>query len=115
MPAIPTPAFQYRGMGPKKVIDKYFLKIYRVFRTYSANIFINPSPACRETENGGEGERDTGTTSGKGVTRRVAPGYLLHLLTGQVERCRGESPPPPNILTPFGQFEAAAADLEDGL
>jgi hypothetical protein len=26
MPAIPTPAFQNRGKGLKKVIDKYFLK-----------------------------------------------------------------------------------------
>jgi hypothetical protein len=74
--------------------------------------FINPRPACRETEKGGEGERDTGTTSGKGVTRHVARGYLR---TYSLDRWRGagETFPPP--LTPFGQFEAAAADLKNGL
>jgi len=30
--------------------------------------FINPRPAYHETEKGGEGERDTGTTSGKAAT-----------------------------------------------
>jgi hypothetical protein len=33
-----------------------------LFCTDSANIFINPRPACRETEKGGEGERDTDRT-----------------------------------------------------
>ncbi len=33
-----------------------------VFCTESANIFYLPPPACRETEKGGEGERDIGIT-----------------------------------------------------
>jgi hypothetical protein len=87
-----------------------------LFCTDSANIFINPRPACRETEKGGEGERerDTGITSKKGVTRHVARGYLR---TYSLDRWRGagETSPPPYTLTPYGQFEAAAADLEDSL
>jgi hypothetical protein len=77
--------------------------------------FINPRPACRETEKDGEGERDTGITSRKGVTRHVARGYLR---TYSLDRWRGageSSPPPPYNPTPFGQFEAAAADLKDSL
>ncbi len=57
-----------------------------LFCTDSANIFINPRPACPETEKGWEGERDTGTTSGKGVTRHVAWGYLR---TYTLDRWRG--------------------------
>ncbi len=41
----------------------------KLFRTSSANIFINLCPACCDTEKGGVGERDTGTATGKGVTR----------------------------------------------
>jgi hypothetical protein len=55
--------------------------LHAVFEGYlfcnsSANIFINPRPACRDTEEDGEGKRDTGITSGKGVTRYVARSYL---------------------------------------
>ncbi len=39
--------------------------------------FINPRQAYRDTEKDGERERDTRITSGKGVTRHVARGYLL--------------------------------------
>ncbi len=53
--------------------------------------------------------------SENGVTRRIARGYLLYLLTGQARGARESPPPPPNTLTPLGQFEAAAADLEDSL
>ncbi len=59
--------------------------------------FINPRPACPETEKGGEGERDTGRTVKGCRQARIAQGYLLHLLTGQVERCR-ESPLPDTPL-----------------
>jgi hypothetical protein len=59
-------------------------------------------------------ERDTGITSEKGVTRRIARGYLLYLLTGEVERCQGEFPPPHTPLPFLDSFEAAA-DLEDSL
>jgi hypothetical protein len=71
-----------------------------MFCTDSANIFINPRPACRETEKGGEGERDTSTTSGKGVTKRVARGYLR---TYSLDSWRGagESSPPPLIPLPL--------------
>jgi hypothetical protein len=41
-----------------------------MFSTDSANIFINPRPAYRETEKGREGERDT-VRSVKGATRRT--------------------------------------------
>jgi hypothetical protein len=51
-----------------------------VFCTDNANIFIYPRPTCCETEKGGE--RDTGITSEKGVTKHIAQGYLLYLLTG---------------------------------
>ncbi len=37
-----------------------------LFCTDSANIFINPRLTCCKTEEGGEGERDTGITNGKG-------------------------------------------------
>jgi hypothetical protein len=62
--------------------------------------FINLRPACSETEKSGEGERDTGTTSGKGVTRHVARGYLR---TYSPDRWRGagESSPPPHVPLPF--------------
>jgi hypothetical protein len=36
---------------------KITLILLYLFCTDSANIFINPHPACRETEKGGEGER----------------------------------------------------------
>ncbi len=68
-----------------------------MFCTDSANIFINPRPACHKTEKGGEGERDTGMTVKGCHQARIARGYLLDLLTGQVEWCQGESPP----LTPL--------------
>ena len=67
-----------------------------LFRTNSANIFINPRPAYRETEKGGEGERDTGITSGKGVTRHVARGYLHSCSLRRWRGTRGRSPPPHN-------------------
>jgi hypothetical protein len=65
--------------------------------------FINPRPAYHETEKGGEGERDTGTTSGKGVTRHIAQGYLR---TYSLDRWRGAgksypTPPPPHIPLPL--------------
>ncbi len=50
--------------------------------------FINPHPACCETEKGGEGERDTDSKV-KGC---------LYLLTRQVERGAKESPPPDTLL-----------------
>ncbi len=81
-----------------------------LFCTDSANIFYQPLPK------GGEGERDTGITSGEGVTRHVARGYLLTYSLDWWRRCWVSSPPPPPYtLTPFGQFETSAADLEDSL
>jgi hypothetical protein len=54
--------------------------------------FINPRSACRETKKGGEGERDT-VRAVKGCHQEcMARGYLLCLLTGQVERCWGVPP-----------------------
>jgi hypothetical protein len=85
-----------------------------VFCTDSENIFINTRPACRETEEGGEGERDTGIT-----VRRVSPGtHSPRLPAVSAHWTGGEVPgrvPPPHTLPPFGQFEAAAADLVDSL
>jgi hypothetical protein len=52
------------------------LSLSRLFCTYSVNIFIDHRPACRDTEKGVRGERETGTTTRKGVTKRVAGGYL---------------------------------------
>jgi hypothetical protein len=51
-------------------------------------------------EKGGEGERDTGISSGKGVTRHVARGYPR---TYSPDRWRGagESLPPPHIPLPL--------------
>jgi hypothetical protein len=62
--------------------------------------FINPCPACHETEKGGEGEIDTGTTSGKSVTRHVARCYLR---TYSLDRWSGagESSPPPPPIYPY--------------
>jgi hypothetical protein len=62
--------------------------------------FINPRPAYLDTEKGGEGERDTELTSGEGVTRHVARGYLR---TYSLDRWRGagESFPPPHIPLPL--------------
>ncbi len=76
--------------------------------------FINPRPAYRDTEKGGEGERDTGITSGKGVTWYVARGYLR---TYRLDGWRGtkETSPPQIILPLLDSFEAAMVDLEDGL
>ncbi len=55
--------------------------------------FIYPHPAYRDTEKGGEGERDTGITRGKGVTRYVARGYLRTYSLDRWRRCQGELPP----------------------
>jgi hypothetical protein len=67
--------------------------------------FINPRPACHDTEKDGEGERDTGTTSGKGVTRYVDRGYLRTYSLGRWRGTRKTSPPPYNP-TPLDSFEA---------
>ncbi len=73
-----------------------------MFCTDSANIFINPRPACWETEKGGEGERDTDRTV-KGVPPCMhslrQPVIHAHQTGGK--SCRGEPPPPPHSHTPF--------------
>ncbi len=79
--------------------------------------FINPCPACHETEKGGEGERDIGMTVKGCHQARIARGYLLYLHTGQVERCREESPPPIPLplldsLRLQRQISRTASDLE---
>ncbi len=61
--------------------------------------FINPRPACCETEKGGEGERDNDRIVKGCHQERIAWGYLLYLLTRQVERCGGEPPLPPPLDT----------------
>ncbi len=79
-----------------------------MFCTDSANIFINPRPACCETGKGGEGEKDTDRTV-KGVPPCA---HSLQYFTRQVERGAEESPPPPHSHTPFfDQFEAEAVVL----
>jgi hypothetical protein len=69
-------------------------------------------------EKGREGERDTGITSGKGVTRHLARGYLR---TYNLDRWRGarESSPPPHKPLPLldslrlqQQISRIASDLE---
>ncbi len=101
-------------MGTLKNSNILKEKILLLFCTDSANIFINPRPACCETEKGGEGEKDTGIT-----VRRVSLGaHSLRLPAVPDHWTGGEVPgrvPPPHTLTPFGQFEAAEADLEDSL
>jgi hypothetical protein len=76
--------------------------------------FFNPRPAYRDTEEDGEGERDTGITSGKGVTRYVARGYLRTYSLGMWRGTRETSSPPYNP-TLLDSVEAATVDLEDGL
>jgi hypothetical protein len=86
-----------------------------VFRTNSANIFYQPLPSLyRETEKGGEGGKDTRTTTGNGVTRHVARGYLRAY---SLRRWRGTwgRPPRPYNPTPLVSFATAVVDLEDGL
>jgi hypothetical protein len=63
--------------------------------------FINPRPAYRDTEKDGEGERDTGITSGKSVTRYVAQGYLR---TYSLGRWRGTRETSPHIILPLRTF-----------
>ena len=48
-----APILSHTGMQ-LHICAYYFENCYA-----SANIFINPRPACRETEKGGEGQRDT--------------------------------------------------------
>jgi hypothetical protein len=95
-----------------KIIFKHIFscsaQIVRIF-------FINPRPACRETEKGGEGERDTGTTVKGCHQARIARGYLLYLLTGQVEMRQGENPPPlplSDSLRLQRQISRTASNLE---
>jgi hypothetical protein len=92
------------------------IRVYMCSAPIVRIFFINPHPAYRHTEKDGEEERDTGITSGKGVTRYVARGYLR---TYSLGRWRGTketpSPPPPDNPTLLDSFEAAGVDLEDGL
>jgi hypothetical protein len=82
-----------------------------LFCTDSANIFINPHPACCETEKGGEGERNTDRTV-KGIpTYTNSLRQPLYLLTRQMEGDAEESPPH-HKHTSFDQFEAPASNLE---
>ncbi len=77
--------------------------------------FINPRPACRETEKGEEGERDSGITVKGCHQARIARGYLLYLLTGQVEMRQGENPPPlplSDSLRLQRQISRTASNLE---
>jgi hypothetical protein len=82
-----------------------------MFCTDSANIFINPRPACCETEKGGEGERDICRTVGDVLScaHSLRQPAVPACQTGG-RRCRGE-PPPLITHTPFGQFETSAVDL----
>ena len=61
--------------------------------------FINPHPACCETEKGGEGERDTGKTV-KGVPPCMnslrQPAVPVH--QAGARRCKGEPPPPSSAI-----------------
>jgi hypothetical protein len=72
-----------------------------MFCTNSVNICINSHAAYHDTEKGGEGERDTGITSEKGVTRHVARGYLCTYSLDRWRDARESSPPPPIYLYLF--------------
>ncbi len=70
-------------------------QLWSLFCTDSANIFINPRPACRETEKGGRGEREGDT----GITVRTVslgahcprlPAVTTHWIEGEVP---GRVPP----------------------
>jgi hypothetical protein len=71
-----------RGCWDQTQDCRCFALIVRIF-------FINPRPAYRNTEKDGEGERDTGIISGKGVTRHVARGYLRTYSLDRWRRCQG--------------------------
>ncbi len=67
-----------------------------MFCTDSANIFINPPPACREMEKGGEGERDSDSERvSPGAHSPRLPAVPAHWTGGVVP---GRAPPP---LTPL--------------
>jgi hypothetical protein len=73
------------------------LLTFAVFAPVVRIFFINPRPVCCDTEKGGEGAKDTGTTTRKGVTKRVARGYLhSYSCTGGEVPVRDPSPPPPH-------------------
>ncbi len=87
-------------MGDKLPLEHLKEEKFKSLKGCSALIvqifFINPRPAYCKMEKGREGERDTGITSGKGVTRHLARGYLR---TYNLDRWRGareRSPPPIN-------------------
>ncbi len=91
----------YGGIGISKYAkfdQKVFLKNFScklLFCTYGVNIFIDYRPACRDTEKGGKGERDTGTTTRNGVTRCVARGYLRSSSLRMRGSLHKRSPPTP--------------------
>jgi hypothetical protein len=47
-------------------------RLYSLFGTIGANIFINSRPVCCDSEKGGKGGKDTGITTGRSVTKHVA-------------------------------------------
>ncbi len=84
-----------------------------MFCTYGVNIFIDYRPACRDTEKGGRGERDTGTT-----TRNGAPGVQPEATCAPAACAGSYAPtrgPPPQNPIPLGQYSTASLYLEDGL
>jgi len=81
-----------------------------LFRANSADFFIDPRPACCETEEGGERERDSHKIVKVHCPERIACGNSPYLLARQVKGAitRG---PPPATLTPFQQPKTSTADL----
>jgi hypothetical protein len=83
-----------------------------MFCTVSANIFINPCPACCDTEKGGEGARDRRVGDVLSCAYSLRQPASPACQTGG-RRCSGG--PPPITHTPFQQFEAIAVDLYDSV
>ena len=88
----------------------FLFYLYTCSAHISADFFIDPRPACCETEEGGEGERDTCKMVELYCPGRIACGNPFHLLDRQVEGGTTR-PPPPATHTPFQQSEAIAVDL----
>ncbi len=92
-----------------------FLCFTLVLHKESVNIFYQPPPSLLWNGERWRRRKRNWNNKWKGCHQACSPRLPAHLQPRQVERCPGELPPPPNTLTPFGQSEAAAADLEDGL